>query len=108
MLRKVRSVEDAGAGKNSELGEALHALPGVFTLGRPQVQPGFAVVNAESGRFQSGLKHAAARAIALLLFGDVRVVGPGEGSPAKTPAPAWNTGEVLPCSSSGARSTTPP
>ena len=37
-----------------------------------------------------------------------RVVVTGDGSPANTPLPSWNTGDVLPCSSSGARSTTPP
>jgi hypothetical protein len=37
-----------------------------------------------------------------------RVAVNGEGSPASTPTPSWTTWLVLPCSSSGARTTTPP
>ena len=37
-----------------------------------------------------------------------RVAANGTGSPASTPAPPWWTGEVLPWTSSGARSTRPP
>jgi hypothetical protein len=37
-----------------------------------------------------------------------RVAVNGLGSPRSTPAPSWYTGEVFPCSSSGARSTIPP
>ena len=44
------------------------------------------------------------------LDGQRVVPGRGErvGQPANTPAPSWCTRLVLPCSSSGARSTTPP
>ncbi|OLT03438.1 hypothetical protein BJF90_25235 [Pseudonocardia sp. CNS-004] len=37
-----------------------------------------------------------------------RVATNGSGRPARTPVPSWWTSEVLPCRSSGARSTTPP
>jgi len=74
VLRAGRAVEGAGRDQDAELGQRCDGRHRILSSGRPQVQPGAALVDPEAGRLERGQHRGAPGAIAFALLGDVPII----------------------------------
>src|SRR5690348_5673785 len=69
-----RTVEVARGDEDAAVGAGGHGLPAALAAGRPEVEPGLAVLDREARTEQGVAQERPPRAVALPLLRDVRVV----------------------------------
>lgn len=72
--RSVRPIKCAGTDDDAAIGEPGDRLPGVLVSRDPQIEPGFAAINAEARVRQRVAQSIPSSTISLALLHDVRIV----------------------------------